>query len=369
MSVWMPLSRPTLGPQEERNVADALSSGWISGTGPYVERFEAAVSAHVGRGHTVAVSSGTTALELVLAALGVGPGDEVIVPALTFAAPAAAVCTVGATPVLCDVSSTDWTLDPAAAAALVTARTSAVIAVDLLGHPADYSRLASLGVPVIEDAAQAHGAVLAGRPAGSFGDISIFSFHANKAVTTGEGGGVCTDDTELADRVRLLGNHGMTAERPYWHEVAGRNARMTNLTAALGLAQAERWGELVAGRMRADARYGIGLAPLGLGTRPVRVGASPSCWLHTVVTDPGTRDLLVSALRRASIDARAVWPALTELPRYRGFAPHTCPVAEQVSRSCAWLPTWSDITDEEIATVLAEVATGVEELRLSARDL
>lgn len=348
----MPLSQPWLGDLEREYVQDALASGWISGTGPYVERLESSIAERIGRTHVIAVSSGTTALELALAALGIGRGDEVIVPALTFAAPAAAVLTVGATPVLCDVSKVDWTIDPAAAHACLGPRTRAVIAVDTLGHPCDFEALAALGVPVIEDAAQAHGAMLGRQPAGSHGVLSVFSFHANKAITSGEGGCVATDDPDLAARVRLVANHGMTAAAPYVHTVAGRNARMTNLTAALGAAQVHRWTELTAGRARAHERYTALTGELGFPTRPVRSGVKASCWLHTVVIGQERRDRMVSAGREAGVDVRAIWPALPSLALYRSHTPRPCPVAEAVSRSCVWVPTWSHITDRDIDHVV-----------------
>jgi perosamine synthetase len=229
----VPLSRVTLSDLERTFAHAAVDSGWISGTGGYVRDFEQGLAARLGRRHVVAVGNGTLALELALLALEIGPGDEVIVPALTFVAPAAAVRAVGATPVFADVTAESWTVDPARAAELVTPRTRAVVAVDLLGHPCDADSLAALGVPLVEDAAQAHGALYRGRPAGSLGVVSTFSFHANKTVSTGEGGCLATDDPGLAERARLIANHGMTAARPYWHTVVGRNFRMTNVTAAI----------------------------------------------------------------------------------------------------------------------------------------
>jgi perosamine synthetase len=361
----MPLARPCLGDLEGKYVRDAVESGWLSGTGPYVERFEQSLADRTGRAHVIAVSSGTTALELALAGLGIGPGDEVIVPALTFAAPAAATLTVGATPVLCDVSTKDWTLDPDDVAAAITERTRAIIAVDILGHPADFATLARFGVPVIEDAAQAHGAMLDERPAGSLGVVSVFSFFANKAITTGEGGCVTTDDPELAARIRLIANHGMTTDEPYVHRVAGRNARMTNVTAAIGLAQVQRWTELVDGRQRVSDRYRV--AAPGIGTRPVRPGVTPACWLHTAVVGRELRDRVVATGRAAGIDVRAIWPALPTLPLYQGHTPRPCPVAEEVSASCLWLPTWSDLTDAEIDEVVEKVLRPYEDQRPMAR--
>ncbi|MEU3199013.1 MULTISPECIES: DegT/DnrJ/EryC1/StrS family aminotransferase [unclassified Streptomyces] len=344
-----PLSRPTLGEKESENVREAMASGWISGTGSYVGAFERSLEQLTGRAYATAVSSGTTALEIALSALEICAGDEVIVPALTFAAPAAAVLTVGAAPVLCDISPGNWTIDPAAAQALMTPRTKAVIAVDLMGHPCDYDRLAELGVPVIEDAAQAHGARTAKGPAGGFGIASIFSFHVNKAITCGEGGAVLTDDPELAERVGLLAHHGMSTDRRYHHSMAGRNGRMTNLSAAVGAAQAERWDELVAGRLQVAQRYRARLAGQGLSPRPAEPWASPSCWLYCVTTQ--ARDVVVEHARRDGVDARAIWPALSDLPFYRRYVPRHCDHASEVSRTAMWLPTWAHMSSEETTGV------------------
>ncbi|MEU0676123.1 DegT/DnrJ/EryC1/StrS family aminotransferase [Streptomyces sp. NPDC006172] len=345
-----PLSRPTLGDQEADNVRDAMASGWISGTGPYVGVLERSLEQRLGRAAAIAVSSGTTALEIVLSALGVGPGDEVIVPALTFAAPAAAVLTVGAVPVLCDIDPMSWTISPEAAHALRTERTKAVIAVDLMGHPCDFEGLAELDVPIVEDAAQAHGARTEKGPAGGFGVASVFSFHVNKAVTSGEGGAVLTDDLELAERVRLLVHHGMPPGQGYRHTVAGRNGRMTNLSAAVGAAQVSRWDELVAGRLRVERLYDVRLENRGFEPRPKRSWASPSCWLYGATSQD--RDAVVERARRHGVDARAVWPALSDLPLYRPYAPGRCPRASEVSRTAMWLPTWSHMTAEDVDAVV-----------------
>ncbi|WP_328871814.1 DegT/DnrJ/EryC1/StrS family aminotransferase [Streptomyces sp. NBC_00287] len=343
------MSQPSLGGKESANVRDAMASGWISGTGPYVDAFERSLEQRTGRASATAVSSGTTALEIVLSALGIGPGDEVVVPALTFAAPAAAVLTVGAVPVLCDVDPGNWTIDPGAARALLTPRTKAVLAVDLMGHPCDYERLAELDVLVIEDAAQAHGARTAQGVAGGFGVASVFSFHANKVITSGEGGAVLTDDPELADRVRLIAHHGMTASDGYRHRVVGRNGRMTNLTAAVGTAQTERWDELVRGRLTVARHYDARLTGHGFVPRPHEPWASPSCWLYCV-TSP-ERDAAVERARRNGADARAVWPALSDLPLYRRYAPRPCIHASAISRTAMWLPTWSHMGPEDVAAV------------------
>ncbi|MFD4539728.1 DegT/DnrJ/EryC1/StrS family aminotransferase [Streptomyces bauhiniae] len=346
-----PLAKPSLGKAEADNVRDALASGWISGTGPYVSAFERALEHRCGRASAIAVSSGTTGLELVLSALGIGPGDEVIVPALTFAAPAAAVLTTGAVPVLCDIDPVSWTLDPAMAAELLTSRSKAIVAVDLMGHPCDYEGLARLGVPVVEDAAQAHGATTVSGRAGGFGIASVFSFHVNKAVTTGEGGAVVTDDAELADRVRLLAHHGMREGDGYHHTVAGRNGRMTNLSAAVGVAQMERWDELVDGRGETRRLYDSRLEARGFIPRPSEPWASPSCWLYCVTSKE--RDGVVARARLRGADVRAVWPALSDLPLYRSHAPHPCVHASAISRAAMWLPTWAHMSAEDVDAVVA----------------
>lgn len=345
-----PLSQPTLGAMETQYVLDAVNSGWISGTGPYVERFESALSAILNRSFVIAVASGTVALEIALQALDVGSGDEVIVPALTFAAPVAAVLNSGATPVTCDITQESWTIDCEIASSLVTPRTKAIIAVDLVGHPCDYESLRTLGVPIIEDAAQAHGAGSTFGKVGSFGLISTFSFHANKAITTGEGGCLATDDTYIADRLRLIVNHGMRLSRPYYHELAGRNGRMTNVTAAIGCAQAARWEDLVHGRLHAEALYADRVGILGIRGRPHMNWASPSCWLYTFTHDE--RDRLIEYARAVGIDARAVWPAISDLPLYQPFVRRPCPVATSVSEAAGWLPTWSHMTETDIDSIV-----------------
>jgi perosamine synthetase len=352
----IPLSTITLGPREASYVEDAVASGWISGAGRYVDGLEQALTERIGSAHAVAVNSGTSALELCLLALGIGPGDEVLVPALTFAAPASAVLSVGAVAVLCDIDPLSWTIDVDHAKSLVTERTKAVIGVDLLGHPCDFDALATLGLPIIEDAAEAHGARYHGRSAGGIGALGVLSFHANKAITSGEGGCVLSDDEHLAGRVRLLANHGMSPKRPYVHEVVGRNYRMTNVTAAIGLAQMERWDELIAGRLAVQSQYDQLLRGSDLGRRPIADWAQASCWLYAVRSEQ--RDRLVSHLRLQGIDARALWPPLHSLPIFAAGVRSEYPVAEEVSRTTAWLPTWHGMPADLIGEVAAAARAG-----------
>lgn len=351
------LSGVDLGELEEFYVRKALADGWISGTGSFVARFEQLVSARTDRRHTIAVANGTLALELALRALDIGLGDEVIVPALTFAAPAMSVMAVGATPVLADVTPETWTMCPASASAAVTSATRAIITVDVLGHPADYDALSHLALPIIEDAAEAHGAKYKGRPVGAFGVVSAFSFHANKTISTGEGGCVCTDSTALADRMRLIAHHGMRPARPYINEVVGRNYRMSNLTAAIGVAQVERWDELVSARNAVSALYTELLDNASCDARPVATWATYACWLHTVLVDDRAR--VVDYLRSRGVDARGIWPALGDQP-VLNTSTDGHPIARDLSARAIWLPTHSRLTEDEtrfVAGALAEALT------------
>jgi perosamine synthetase len=344
----IPLSSVHLSELERGYARQAIDSAWISSSGEYITKFESALAEKLGRKHVIAVANGTVALELALLAQGIGPGDEIIVPGLTFAAPAAAVRTVGAKPIFTDVTEESWTMSPEHVRSLITERTKALIAVDVLGHPCDFEALGQLGIPIIEDAAQAHGALYRGKPVGSFGVMSTFSFHANKTVTTGEGGCVATDDDSLAASMRLIGNHGMTTSRPYWHPVIGHNFRMTNVTAAIGLGQVERWDEMVGARNRVAQLYDA-LLNSAVMRRPVASWATEACWLYTVATND--REPFISFLRARGIDARAIWTALPDLPIYSDSLRGDYSIARRVANTACWLPTWSYMAEEAIVFV------------------
>jgi perosamine synthetase len=350
----IPLSSVCLSELERRYVLEALDEGMISSSGPHVKRFEDLICRRVGVEHAIATASGTSALELLLRAMDIGLKDEVIVPALTFASPGLAVALVGATPVFADVTSETWTLDPGKVAELLTARTRAIIAVDVLGHPCDYDKLENLGVPIIEDAAEAHGATYKGRPAGSCGIASIFSFHANKTITSGEGGCVLTNDKHLAARVRKLNSFGMDVDCRYWHTEIGSNHRMANLVAAVALGQLERWDDLVAARRRVAESYDCALQSLPLQRRPVAEWAGESVWLYTVATE--RRASVLASCSRNGVDARPLWPSLPKNPVFAEFVRAECPRAEAISSSALWLPTWSGMPQESIDAVASAVA-------------
>ncbi|HEX5576551.1 MAG TPA: DegT/DnrJ/EryC1/StrS aminotransferase family protein, partial [Gemmatimonadales bacterium] len=232
-SRFIPVAAPMLVGNEKAYVLDCLDSSWISSAGQYVSRFEAAFADFCGVKHAVACCNGTAALHVALSALGVGPGDEVIVPTLTFVATANAVIQCGARPVFVDSEPETWNIDPALIEAKITPRTKGIIVVHLYGHPAEMESIVSTarrhGLFVVEDAAEAHGAEHNGRRVGSLGDVGIFSFFGNKIITTGEGGMVTTSDDTLAARVRQLKAQGIDPNRRYWYPVIGYNYRMTNV--------------------------------------------------------------------------------------------------------------------------------------------
>jgi perosamine synthetase len=241
---FIPVAAPMLAGNEKKYVMDCLDSNWISSRGTYIERFENAFADFCGARHALSCTNGTTALHLALLALGVGAGDEVIVPTLTFVATANAVTYCGARPVMIDAEPRTWNINPCLIEEKITPRTRGIIVVHLYGHPVDMDPVIEIarrhGLFVLEDAAEAHGAIYKGQVAGSIGDIATFSFFGNKVLSTGEGGMVVTNDPELASKIRLLKDQGMDPNRRYWYPVIGYNYRMTNVAAAIGLAQVEK---------------------------------------------------------------------------------------------------------------------------------
>lgn len=358
-----PLSSVTMEGHEVEYVTQAVKAGEVSGTGSFVDRFEQGLIERIGRSYAIACTNGTVALEIALRAVGVRPGTEVLVPALTFAACANAVLNIGATPVLIDIHPDTWTIDPQLARDAVTRSTRALIAVDLLGHPADYDALSALfgGLPIIEDAAQAHGAIARGKTAGNFGMISTFSFHANKAVSCGEGGAILTDDPELAATMRLMVNHGMRKDRPYWHEIVGTNARIGNLQAAFGTAQVERWTELIEARNRVKRWYQKHYRKGSF--RPQMDWAAPSNCLTSLTVQH--KDSIVRQLRAdRNIDARSIWTPLCDLPICESRFEY--PVTRAVAATTFCLPTHAGMTEEDCKVIMTAVKAAVDQAEADA---
>ena len=358
----IPISAPWLGPEEEELVLEVLRSGRLV-QGPMVERFEAAVREVTGTAHAVAVDNGTDALILALAALDVGPGDEVIVPAFTFVATLNAVLHAGATPRFVDIGE-DLCLDPEQVAAAIGERTRAVMPVHLFGLAADMDGLArAIGdrpVAIVEDAAQALGAAFCDRPVGSFGQ-GCFSFYATKNVTTGEGGAITTDDDALAERLRILRNQGQRGR--YDYAEPGFNARMTELQAALGVAQMGRFERILKARRANAAALTEGLAGVpGLVLPPSPEGRDHVWHQYTVRITPEARlgrDEAVAALREAGVDAGVYYPrAVYDYRTFRAdprVGDVRMPRAESIARQVCSLPVHPALREEDVDTVVAAV--------------
>lgn len=325
-TAFLPVASPDIGTKEFNYLVDAYLSGWISSSGQYIGQFEDTFSEYVGVEHGVACSNGTSALHLALLALGVGPGDEVIVPDLTFAATINAVFHAQATPIIVDVEPEGWTIDCDEIRRHASAKTKAVIAVHVYGQPCDMTALRGvcddLGLALIEDCAEAHGAKFDGKMVGSFGDISCFSFFANKILTTGEGGMCLTASSELADTMRKLRDHGMSREKKYFHDTVGFNYRMTNLQAAIGCAQVSRIDEISDQRLALERAYREALEPLDLFEfQPDLERRTRTVWLVVALVkgDSPTRDAIISALRRSGIDCRNFFYPLSDMPVYAPY--------------------------------------------------
>jgi perosamine synthetase len=359
------VATPDLSGSESVYVNECLRTNWISSKGRFISEFEASFQEFLGRKHAVATCNGTIALHLALLGLGVGPGDEVIVPSLTYVATANAVTYCGATPVFADSEPYTWCISVESIAKLITPRTRGIIPVHLYGHPCDMGPILDLarahGLWVVEDAAEAQGATYDGVPVGKFGTASMFSFFGNKVVTTGEGGMVVTDDDDLADRLRVLRGQGMDPNRRYWHPMIGYNFRMTNIEAAIGLAQMERVEQLIGDRRRVGEWYKARLKNVPALTLPPE---APRCqtvyWLYSVlVNEAGRRDSLMDELASAGIETRPFFYPVHHFPMYRRHPTDSgCPVACALSRSGINLPTSSHLTEPDV-NIITTVLRGL----------
>ncbi len=364
---FIPVAAPDLGGNEERYAVEAIRSSWISSTGPYIQRFEAEWARLCESETALAVANGTVALHLALLALGAGPGDEVIVPSLTYVATANTVRYVGAEPVFVDVDPATWCLDPALLERSITPRTRGLIAVHLYGHPADMDAIDAIarrhGLWVVEDAAEAHLARYKDRAAGSLGTISTFSFYGNKMFTAGEGGAVTVSSPDLAARMRLLRGQGMDPERRYFFPIVGYNFRLTNLACAILCAQIERRDEITARRRQVYRWYEEALDGVpGIGLQPVAPWASPAPWLFCVTVEAAeygrSRDELATLLSEAGIDTRPFFVPLHTLPPYQEESarrgdelPHT----ERLAASGLNLPTFGALTEGQVARIAGAI--------------
>jgi perosamine synthetase len=366
VSQLQPISvcEPMISGRELEYVTDAVKTGWISSSGGYVEKFERRFAEYLGVKHAVTVTSGTAALHLALVAAGIGPGDEVIIPAFTMVATATAVCYTGATPVLVDAEPGSWNIDPNGVAAKLSPRTKAVLPVHIYGHSCDMDALrAACGSQkplIIEDAAEAIGSEYRGRRCGALGDMACFSFFANKLITTGEGGMVTTDDAALADRLRYFKNLAFprTGPRRYFHEDIGFNYRMPNLLAAFGLGQLECVDTYLSNRRRNAQLYNERLkGQRGITTPPEADYTLNSYWMYGILIEDDfgvSRDEVVSALAAAKIETRTFFISMHRQPalaRYGCDVSGQYPVTDELSRKGLYLPSGSGLTLPQIERV------------------
>ena len=367
----IPVNEPKLEARELEYVSECVRTGWVSSAGKFIEEFEEQWAAYCGRRYGIAMSNGTAALQLAVACLGLEPGDEVIMPTFTIISCALAVIYNGGVPVLVDSDPKTWTMDVNQVADKITPRTKAIMPVHIYGHPVDMDPILELadkhGLAVIEDAAEAHGAeYLSGRHGsdpmwrrcGSFGTLSCFSFYANKLITTGEGGMVLTDDPKLAEKARSLRNLCFLPQRRFYHEELGYNFRMTNLQAALGLAQLERMDTIVTHKRRMGQEYTRRLKDIqGLQLPVEEPWARSVYWMYGIVlSEESGMDAgqLAQRLSERGIDTRPFFLGMHEQPVFhkRGlFLNERYPVAEQLARQGLYLPSGLALTENQLAQV------------------
>ena len=356
------LSPPEVGPEERRMLLDAFDSNWIAPLGPDVDAFEAEFAARIGVGHAVALSSGTAALHLGLLLVGVGPGDEVLVPSFTFVATANAVVYLGATPVFVDCDAATWTMDPDLVADELDRRAAAgrlpaaVVTVDLYGQSCDYDRLLAAcdrhGVPLVEDAAEALGGTYRGRPAGSFGRFGVFSFNGNKIITTSGGGMLVTESADEAARARYLATQAREPFPHYEHTTIGYNYRLSNLLAALGRAQLAGLDSRITRRRRIQERYRDALGGIeGIEFMPIAPYGEPNWWLTCLTVDPDAfgcdREDIRLALEAADIEARPTWKPLHLQPVFAGNKVVGGSVCAEIFDRGICLPTGSALSESD----------------------
>jgi perosamine synthetase len=367
----VPLAVPDLRGNEEKYVVDCIRSSWISSLGEYIGRFEREFAGVTGSAHAVGVCNGTVALHIALLALDVRPGDEVLVPSLTYIATANAVRYVGAEPVFVDVDPDTWCIDPAQLEARITSRTRGIIVVHAYGHPADMDAINEIaavhGLWVVEDAAEAHCATYRGKAVGSLARIGTFSFYGNKIFTSGEGGAVTVNDSQLALRVRTLRGQGMDPHRRYYFPVTGYNFRMTNVAAALLCAQLERRDEILGWRRKLFELYRHALAGIpGIGFQPEASWARSAPWLFSITVDetrsPCSRDDLMRRLDAGGIETRPFFIPLHELPPFRDGARArgtVLPITTSLAARGMNLPTHAGVSSdivERIASIIRGAA-------------
>lgn len=351
----IPIYQPTLSQAATDNVLDCLNTNWISSKGTYIPAFESAFCDYTGARFASTVSNGTVALHLALLALGIGHGDEVIVPTFTYVASVNAIRYTGATPIFADSVDSTWQLSPDSLEEKISPATKAIMVVHLYGHPCDMRSIMGIaerhGLHVIEDCAEAIGTLYEGKHVGNFGAISTFSFFGNKTITTGEGGMVITDDPTLISRVNHLKGQGLAKDREYWHESVGYNYRMTNIAASIGLSQMPLIEGFVSKKRNIAEMYRDNLRGLPLSVHGEANGCRHSYWMVSILLDEFShRDELRNFLRKKDVETRPTFYPVHTMPMYSDRF-ERLPIAENLSMRGINLPSWPSLTDTQVQYV------------------
>lgn len=371
---FYPVYEPLIGEKEAEYASKAVKSGWISSIGEYIEEFERRFADFIGTKYAVSVSNGTVGLHLALAALGIGPGDEVLVPDLTFVATANAVKYTGATPIFVDIDPKTWCMDPEDLKKKITPNSKAVIPVHLYGYPANMDEILNIAqkenLYVIEDCAEAHGAEISNRKVGSFGNCGVFSFYGNKIITTGEGGMITTNDEELFIRLKFLKDHGMSKEKRYWHPEIGFNYRMTNIQAAIGLAQMERKEYIIEKKRKIFNWYKNYLEEFGINVSyslnpedDEKTKSKNVFWMVSIVLwdfDETKRNKLIELLKVVGVDSRPFFYPISEFPMYHGKP--VCKVSKHVSERGLNLPSSPILEENDVKAICKSFITAVQKI-------
>ena len=360
MKYRIPIYQPSLDGNEKHYVNECLDSTWISSKGEFIRRFEGAFESFTGIRHATSVSNGTVALHLALVTLGIGRGDEVIVPTFTYIASVSTIVHAGAVPVFVDSLEDTWQMDPEDVRRKITPRTRALMVVHLYGHPCDMDRLSAIAkenhLAIVEDCAEAFGSQYNGKCVGSFGDIAAFSFYGNKTITTGEGGMVATNNESLHDRAYHLRMHGIAKDREYWHDLLGFNYRMTNICAAIGLAQLEKAEEKLAKKREIARWYNDALAGLPLQPHGEHGDIVHSYWMYSIVVrDASVRDGVRGQLAAAGIETRPTFFPVHTMPMFIGRG-NKLPVAEHLALRGINLPSWPGLRRDDVQEISSIIA-------------
>ena len=369
MQTRIPYSKPSITDLEISYATDAAANGWGDQCYAYIDRFENLFKEHLGVNYAIATSSCTGALHMGMAALGIGPGDEVIMADTNWIATASPIVHLGAKPVFVDILPDSWCIDSDKAEAAITSKTKAIVAVHLYGNLCDMDRLRAIGekygIPIIEDAAEAIGSVYHGKRAGSMGAFGAFSFHGTKTLTTGEGGMFVTNDAELYERVLTLSNHGRARgqTKQFWPDMVGFKYKMSNIQAAIGCAQMERIDELIHAKRQLFQIYKKGFAGLPLQMNPEPDGSLNCYWMPTIVFDQNIlfdREILLEKFKEDNIDGRVFFWPLSMLPVFEDQ--HQSSISYRLFKRAVNLPSYHDLTDGDIKRVVSVVLEYADEL-------